>query len=295
MKSALYDIRLELHYDYDGGVHGDRHLIRVTPITIPGVQRVIATSLSFDPRPDRQVMVADFFGNAVNTLAYHEGHDHLDIRLQARVAVEDLETPPDVSPSVANLATELGAIWSLGANSPHHFIGPSPRIPLDAAITAYAQQSVDRTTSVRAAVLDFCLSIHGDFDYDKEATDVDTLPADVFRMKGGVCQDFAHLMIAGLRGVGIPAAYVSGFLRTNPPKGKPRLEGADAMHAWVRVWCGADAGWLEFDPTNAMIAGPDHITIGHGRDYADISPIVGVLRTAGGQDGTQAVDVIRVE
>ena len=295
MTSALYDIRLELHYDYDGGVHGDRHLIRVAPITIPGVQRVIATSLSFDPRPDRQVMFADFFGNAVNTLAYHEGHDHLDIRLQARVAVEDLETPPDVSPSIENLAHELGAIWSLGANSPHHFIGPSPRIPLDPAITAYAQQSVDRTTSVRAATLDYCLSIHRDFDYDKDATDVDTLPADVFRMKRGVCQDFAHLMIAGLRGVGIPAAYVSGFLRTNPPKGRPRLEGADAMHAWVRVWCGADAGWLEFDPTNAMIAGPDHITIGHGRDYADISPIVGVLRTAGGQDGTQAVDVIRVE
>lgn len=295
MKSALYDIRLELHYDYDGGVHGDRHLIRVTPITIPGVQRVIATSLSLDPRPDRQVMFADFFGNAVSIVAYHEGHDHLDVRLQARVAVEDLETPMDVSPPVANLARELGAIWSLGENSPHHFIGPSPRIPLDPAITAYARQSVDRTTSVRAAALDYCLAIHRDFAYDKEATDVDTLPADVFGLKRGVCQDFAHLMIAGLRGVGIPAAYVSGFLRTNPPKGKPRLEGADAMHAWVRVWCGADAGWLEFDPTNAMIAGADHITIGHGRDYADISPIVGVLRTAGGQDGTQAVDVIRVE
>ena len=95
-------------------------------------------------------------------------------------------------------------------------------------------------------------------------------------------------MIAGLRGVGIPAGYVSGFLRTIPPKGKPRLEGADAMHAWVRVWCGQHAGWLEFDPTNAMLAGPDHITIGHGRDYADISPIVGVLRTTGGHK-TQAV------
>ena len=90
-------------------------------------------------------------------------------------------------------------------------------------------------------------------------------------------------MIAGLRGVGIPAGYVSGFLRTIPPKGKPRLEGADAMHAWVRVWCGQHAGWLEFDPTNAMIAGADHITIGHGRDYSDISPIVGVLRTSGSQ------------
>lgn len=295
MKAALYDIRLELHYDYDGGVHGDRHLIRVLPITIPSVQRVIATSLSFDPRPDRQVMFTDFFGNAVNTLAYHEGHDHLDIRLSARVAVEDLEAPPDVSPPIEQLGRELAAIWSLGPDSPHHFVGPSPRVQLDPAITAYARRSAGRTTSVRAAVLDFCLSIHRDFEYDKDATDVDTPPAEVFRLKRGVCQDFAHLMISGLRGIGIPAAYVSGFLRTNPPKGKPRLEGADAMHAWVRVWCGQDAGWLEFDPTNAMLAGPDHITIGHGRDYGDISPIVGVLRTAGGQDGTQAVDVIRVE
>jgi len=102
-------------------------------------------------------------------------------------------------------------------------------------------------------------------------------------------------MIAGLRGVGIPAGYVSGFLRTIPPKGKPRLEGADAMHAWVRVWCGQHAGWIEFDPTNAMLAGPDHITIGHGRDYSDISPIVGVLRTSGEHSAKQSVDVVRVE
>jgi transglutaminase-like putative cysteine protease len=295
MKSALYDIRLELHYDYDGGVHGDRHLIRVLPITIPGVQRVIATSLSFDPRPDRQVMFTDFFGNAVNTLAYHEGHDHLDIRLSARVSVEDLEPPPDVSPPLDQLHREIGAIWSIGPNSPHHFVGPSPRVPVDSEITAYARQSVERTASVRAAALDYCFAIHRDFAYDREATEVDTLARDAFALRRGVCQDFAHVMIAGLRGLGIPAAYVSGFLRTIPPKGKRRLEGADAMHAWVRVWCGRDAGWIEFDPTNAMIAGPDHITIGHGRDYADISPIVGVLRTAGGHEHTQAVDVIRVE
>jgi transglutaminase-like putative cysteine protease len=102
-------------------------------------------------------------------------------------------------------------------------------------------------------------------------------------------------MIAGLRSAGIPAGYVSGFLRTLPPAGKPRLEGADAMHAWVRVWCGLEAGWIEFDPTNAMMAGPGHISIGHGRDYADISPIVGVLRTSGEHRTTQSVDVVQVE
>ena len=156
-------------------------------------------------------------------------------------------------------------------------------------------KSVARTASVQAAALDLCLAIHADFRYDREATKVDTGPVEAFGLKRGVCQDFAHVMIAGLRGAGIPAGYVSGFLRTIPPKGKPRLEGADAMHAWVRVWCGQHAGWLEFDPTNAMLAGPDHITIGHGRDYSDVSPIVGVLRTSGQHHAKQSVDVVRVE
>lgn len=295
MSAVLYDIRLELHYDYDGGIQGDRHLIRVLPITITGVQRVIATSLTLDPRPDRQLMFTDFFGNAVNTIAYHEDHDHLTVRLTARVSVEDAAPPLDVSPTLEQLRRELAAIWSIGPNSPHHFVGPSPRIAIDPKITAYARRSVERTTSVRAAALDLCLSIHRDFTYDREATGVDTSPAQAFALRRGVCQDFAHVMIAGLRGVGIPAAYVSGFIRTIPPKGKPRLEGADAMHAWVRVWCGQDSGWIDLDPTNAMIAGPDHITIGHGRDYSDISPIVGVFRASGGHDHKQSVDVVRVE
>ena len=108
-------------------------------------------------------------------------------------------------------------------------------------------------------------------------------PVDAFELKRGVCQDFSHIMISGLRGLGIPAGYVSGFLRTIPPQGKPRLEGADAMHAWVKVWCGRDAGWQEFDPTNDMRAGNDHIAVGYGRDYSDVAPIVGVLKTTGGQ------------
>lgn len=291
----LYDIRLELHYDYEGFVHGDRHLIRVAPRSIPKVQRVIASSVSFDPRPDSESTFVDFFGNQVTTISYGGYHDRLDVRLSARVAVEDEHPPADFSPDVAGLQRELAGLWTLDANSPHHFLAPSERIALSRPITEYARASVRRTSSVRAAAMDFCLSIHRDFAYDKESTDVDTSPLDAFTLKKGVCQDFVHVMIAGLRGVGIPAAYVSGFIRTIPPKGKPRLEGADAMHAWVRVWCGKHDGWLEFDPTNAMLAGPDHITIGHGRDYADISPIVGVLRTSGRHETKQSVDVIRVE
>ena len=140
-----------------------------------------------------------------------------------------------------------------------------------------------------------CLSITSDLKDDKGATRVDTGTVEALGLKRCVCHDFAHVMIAGLRGAGIPAGYVSGFLRTIPPKGKPRLEGADAMHAWVRVWCGQHAGWLEFDPTNAMIAGPDHITIGNGRDYSDVSPIVRVLRTSGHHHAKQSGDGVRVE
>lgn len=292
----LYDVRLELHYDYEASVHGDRHLVRVTPVSIPRVQRVIASSLSFEPRPEQETTFTDYFGNTVATIAYSGYHDHLDVRLSARVQVEEPIAPADLSPTLDGLRREIAGLWSLAPDSPHHFLSASPRVPLDPAIAAYARQSVASTQSVQAAALDLCLRINRDFAYEKDATDVDTGPAEAFALRRGVCQDFAHVMIAGLRGVGIPAGYVSGFLRTIPPKGKPRLEGADAMHAWVRVWCGQHAGWLEFDPTNAMLAGPDHITIGHGRDYADISPIVGVLRSSGREHTTkQSVDVVRVE
>jgi len=291
----LYDIRLRLQYDYDALVQGGRHLIRIAPVSIPKVQRVIAAGLAFEPKPRRQSTFSDFFGNSVTTIAYDSPHDHLDIRLTARVQVEDIHPPADLSPARTALKNDIDRVWSVGADSPQHFLSASPRAPIVPDITTYAQAAVAPTQSVQSAAMALCLAIHRDFEYDPKATDVETKPEEAFALRKGVCQDFAHVMIAGLRGVGIPAGYVSGFLRTNPPAGKPRLEGADAMHAWVRVWCGQHAGWIEFDPTNAMIAGPDHISIGHGRDYADISPIVGVLKTHGSHEARQSVDVIRIE
>lgn len=291
----LYDIRLELTYDYDATVHGGRHLIRVAPITVPGVQRVVASSLSFEPRPQRETTFTDFFGNSATAITYRDPHDQLDIRLSARVLVEDIHPPGDLSPTLPSLRQEISRYWSVEPDSPHHFLAASPLVQVVPAITNYVQAVIAGMPSVMASVTALCMAIHRDFDYDPKATDVETKPAEAFQLRRGVCQDFAHVMIAGLRGVGIPAGYVSGFLRTNPPPGKARLEGADAMHAWVRAWCGQHIGWVEFDPTNAMIAGPDHISIGHGRDYADISPIVGVLKTHGSHETTQSVDVLRVE
>jgi transglutaminase-like putative cysteine protease len=289
----LYDIRLHLHYDYAAAAGGGRHQVHVLPSTISGVQRVIAASLSFAPAPTERSDFLDFFGNNVTSIAFRDAHDTLDIRMSARVSVARQEPGLDVSPDIDRLRLELGAVRSLAPASPHHFLAGSRNSSIDAAITAYARESIGG--SVTAVAMDLCNRIHRDFTYDGDATTVRTKASDAFKLKRGVCQDFSHIMISGLRGLGIPAGYVSGFLRTIPPKGKPRLEGADAMHAWVKVWCGRDAGWHEFDPTNGMRASNDHITVGYGRDYSDVAPIVGVLKTTGGQVGEQAVDVIPLE
>ncbi|MDP3544840.1 MAG: transglutaminase family protein, partial [Phreatobacter sp.] len=139
--------------------------------------------------------------------------------------------------------------------------------------------------------LDLACRIQADFDYAPGETDTSTPAAKAFAMRKGVCQDFTHIMISGLRGLGLPAAYVSGFLRTIPPAGKERLEGADATHAWVSVWCGAALGWWGFDPTNGLIVGEDHIVLAIGRDFVDVAPNGGVVIASGDHDIAVAVDV----
>lgn len=290
----LYDVRLKLDYDYDSPVAGGRHLLRVMPRTLSGVQRVVAASLSVEPAPVERGDRRDFFGNAVSTIAYRAPHEALEIAMTARVEVSRTGGGPAAAVPLSALPAEIGAVWSVAPDSPHHFTGPSDRVGREPAIAAYARERAGGAADVAAAVAALCLAVHRDFDYDAEATEVSTTPAEAFALRAGVCQDFAHVAIAGLRGLGIPAGYVSGFLRTKPPPGGPRLEGADAMHAWVRAWCGREAGWLEFDPTNAMAAGEDHIVIGYGRDYADVTPILGVFKTTGGQTATQSVDVAAV-
>jgi len=288
-----YDIRLTLHYDYDGWAGGGRHQIRVVPPTIEGKQRVVASSLSFSPQPAERADFSDFFGTGVASIAYRDAHETLDIKMSARVAVSRPQRGLDVSPDIEGLRASLQGVLSLAPDSPQHFLVSSGQAGIDPAITAYASQSLGKRSVIELAT-DFCNRIHADFAYDDEATTVSTRARDAFDLKRGVCQDFSHIMIAGLRGLGIPAGYVSGFLRTIPPPGKERLEGADAMHAWVKVWCGKDTGWLELDPTNGIFASNDHIVVGYGRDYTDVAPIVGVLRTTGGQAGEQSVDVVPV-
>lgn len=290
-----YDIRLRLRYDYENPVAGGRHLVRVLPRDIAGTQQVLESRLHYSPDPDERTGFTDFFGNHVSTIALRAPHRTLEVEMQARVQIERNPTDLDLSPDISALRMELDSVHSLQPDSPSHFLPASPHVPLLARITGYASESLRATPTVLAAAQHLGRRLREDFTYDPEATEVDTPVAEAFDMRAGVCQDFSQIMIAGLRGLGIPAGYVSGYLRTIPPAGKERLEGADATHAWVRVWCGLQLGWQEFDPTNAMPAGNDHITISHGRDYGDVSPISGVLKTSGEHEATQAVDVVPLD
>ncbi|HEU0223033.1 MAG TPA: transglutaminase family protein [Paracoccaceae bacterium] len=230
-----YDIHLTITYTYESPVAGGRHVLRVMPLTLPGSQRLVVGSLSVDPGPAERRDGTDFFGNSTTAIAYRESHIDFEARMHARVAVEPETDFLDMSCGLGELGAELASILSLAPDSPHHFLAPSPRIPADGNIAAYVRALAEPGLPARDIVHRLSSRIYEDFAYDKQATRVETTPREAFSMKRGVCQDFAQVMIAGLRSLGIPAAYVSGYLRTIPPPGKARLAGADAMHAWVRA------------------------------------------------------------
>lgn len=290
----IYDIGLSLAYTYDHPAIAGRHVLRLMPADLPGVQRRFTGRLAITPEPTERREVMDFFRNAGTEIAFREAHREIEFRIDARV--ERLAAPPalDFSPTLTQLGDEIADYRGLDPDAPHHFLGPSPRIATSPEMSQYARNLADPAGTALQAVRAVGEALHADLRYDPEATTVATAPAEAFRRRHGVCQDFAQIMIACLRGIGVPAGYVSGFLRTNPPPGKPRLEGADAMHAWVRAWCGWEAGWVEYDPTNALSVGTDHIVVARGRDYGDVAPVRGVLRTSGEQTSEQAVDVIPI-
>lgn len=290
----LYDLTLHMGYIYDVAAAGGRHTLRIMPLSLPNRQRLVAGSIAIEPQPEERTSYTDFFEHPAITFAYRSPHEKLDIRMQARIHVEAPAMTVDFSPLLESLKEELAGYWSLEPNSPHHFTGKSPRLPESSDIAAYAREQVLPSMTVHQIAKALCARIFKDFKYDAKATTVDTSPNEAFALKKGVCQDFSHIMIVALRSLGIPAGYVSGFLRTIPPPGKERLAGADAMHAWVRIWCGKTMGWVELDPTNNVPAGSDHVVVGYGRDYSDVAPVIGVLKGYGNHSTVQAVDLVPI-
>jgi transglutaminase-like putative cysteine protease len=289
----IYDVRQTTSYTYASKVAYAHHTLRLTPIDRIG-QRVQAAALDIVPAPVGRREGRDFFGNHLTWIELAEPHDRLTIKVAARIAVETAEMPPPLdTPEWEIVRDQVFATADIGATSPAHFIFASRQVSLDPEIRDYARASFAPGRPILAAAIDLMRRIKTDFVYDVGATTVKTTPPMSFALRRGVCQDFAHIMISGLRGLGLPAAYVSGYLRTMRA-GAPSLQGADAMHAWVAVWCGERAGWRGLDPTNAVLAGDDHVVVAIGRDYADVAPIGGIVFTSGDQRIEEAVSVTPV-
>lgn len=286
-----YRIRTVAAAHYDDAAPFGRHLLRVKPRSDMG-QVLHEAAIEIAPEPGEREDGVDFFGNSATWLTIERPHESFVVRTSAQVSVPFApETPADATPRCDVLRAEALTHASLDPLAPAHFLFASRIVRASDAITAFAAPSFADDAPILSAALHFMWRIHNEFAYDSDATDVDTRPEAAFAARRGVCQDFAHVMIAGMRGLGLPAAYVSGFLRTLPPPGRPRLEGADATHAWVAVWCGGEAGWVGLDPTNDMRAGADHVVIAIGRDYADVAPESGIVLTYGPQRLDVAVDV----
>jgi transglutaminase-like putative cysteine protease len=292
---VIYDIRHVTTYSYESPVSFARCSLRLEPRS-GGGQQLVSHTVDIRPRPANRTIRHDFFGTPTESVLIETPHRSLRIDSRSRVSVfrcaSDRVTPGPAWESVRDLAFEAA---SLGPSSPIGYVFASPLVPVLRPVTAYASASFPTGRGIQAGAVDLMHRIRTEFRYDAKATLISTPLMEVFEKRHGVCQDFAHVMIAGLRGLGLPAAYVSGYLRTIPPAGKPRLQGADATHAWVSLWCGAGIGWVDFDPTNDLLVENDHIVLAVGRDFSDVSPVDGIIVGSREQKLAVAVDVLQVE
>lgn len=287
-----YRLRHRTTYAYDADVGFARCVLRLTPRSSP-TQTVLESDVTVMPPPSAELDRTGPFGARTLTVTVDRPHRALVIEASARI---DVHVPPagdpHASPAWEAVRAAALAAADLGPEGPAAYLFPTPRTPIVPEITEYARASFTPGRPILAAADSLNRRIHAEFRYDPSATEVSTPVAQAFAARHGVCQDFAQIMICGLRGLGLSTAYVSGYLRTIPPPGQARLEGADATHAWVALWCGPERGWVGLDPTNAIPAGNDHLVLAVGRDYADVAPIDGVILASGAQSLKVEVDVI---
>jgi transglutaminase-like putative cysteine protease len=287
-----YKLRHVTTYHYSKTVTFARCALRLSPEQSPD-QTVRSSAITITPTPGRLETRTGAFGEQVVTAIINTPHQELRIEAHSEVAVHRTALLPGFNGAAWDqVREEASASSSLDVMSPAQFIYPTAMTKLNPAITGYVAECFWPGRSVVEAAYALSCRIKAEFAYDPDATQISTPAIEAFAARRGVCQDFAHIMISGLKGLGLPAAYVSGYLRTIPPAGKPRLEGADATHAWVDLWCGKALGWVGFDPTNALIVAGDHIVLAVGRDYADVAPMGGVVLGPGDQTIEVAVDVV---
>ena len=280
-------------YHYTAPVAQAHHLVHLAPREHER-QRTIRHSLLIEPAPASRSDFTDYFGNPASVVGIESRHSELLIHSRSIIHVK---APPLVD-------VKRSAAWEsvAAALSPSHdafdidvvqFLMPSHHTGITPELIAFAAPSFKPGRPVLECAWDLTNRIYTDFKYDSAATDVATTVDDLLEIGRGVCQDFAHLMIGAMRAFALPARYVSGYLLTYPPAGKQKLVGSDASHAWVSVWA-PEIGWVDFDPTNKMTPKDEHITIGYGRDFQDVSPVTGVLLGGGSHHIDVAVDVVPV-
>lgn len=282
-----YRVRHVTTYKYKQPVSFGNHAVHLAPRSEAN-HRCLWRELHITPAPATMSERFDFFGNRIAIFSIEEPHDRLEITATSLVEVDKTEPWPDRSMPWDKIAESLPRDLNPASIEAYQFVFESPRIRPKPEFASYAAPSFTPGRPFTEALLDLTARIHREFRFDHKATTVRTPPEEVLRKRRGVCQDFAQLQIACLRSLQIPARYVSGYLRTYPPPGRPRLIGADASHAWVSAYC-PGWGWLDVDPTNNLVPSESHVTLAWGRDYGDVSPVRGVI--LGGRDHTVDVGV----
>ena len=283
-----YRIQHVTTYKYKHPVSFGNHAVCLTPRS-GRHYRCLSGELCVTPASASQSERIDFFGNRICLFTIQEPHEELRVEARSIVKIEgDAFLWPECSMAWDEVVAWVPRDLNSEALDAYQFVFDSPRIKANPEFAAYASSSFSPGRPLTEALLDLTARIYSDFRYDSTATNVRTPPEEVLRKRKGVCQDFAHLQIACLRSLGLPARYVSGYLRTYPPPGRPRLVGADASHAWVSVYC-PGTGWLDVDPTNNLVPSRSHVTLAWGRDYSDVSPMRGVI--LGGKDHMMEVRV----
>lgn len=289
----IYEVSHRTVYRYSQPVSVSHHLLHLAPRGAP-FQSCGDFAIEISPAPSVQAAATDYFGNPTTFVTIQQTHLELVLHALSVVTVGDRPAPAaDATPGweeVRRLAREGGSPAALEALE---FAFASSYVPILAELETYAAASFTPGRPLLLAALELTRRIFTDFRYEPGATSLTTGVADVFATRRGVCQDFAHLQIACLRALGLPARYVSGYLLTRPAGGKERLIGADASHAWLSVWMPGH-GWVDLDPTNNTVPGSEHVTLAWGRDYGDVSPVSGVMYGGGAHEVAVSVDVAAV-
>lgn len=290
----LYHVRHITTYEYSKTVAESEHILRLRP-RLTDNQVCISSEVSLTPTQRRRTARTDYFGNRMEIVTVEEPHDELVVDARSVVRVSK-RRPRDLEATLAwnGIGDALSLARTPSEIEAANYMFDTPLTRAERDLLAYAVEDFVPGRPVALVARDLMNRIRRDFKYEPGVTDASTPVDKVFELMAGVCQDLTHVMLAVLRARGLASRYVSGYLLTYPPPGRPRMRGADQSHAWVSVWC-PPLGWIDYDPTNNILPDDEHITIAYGRDFADISPISGIMLGGGEHEVEVSVDVAPAE